>query len=285
MLLRRGLLFCLLCAPAVATVRAESPTPATIIALGGGSFAERLAAKEVRRYVYVRTGELLPIVVPVVRGPLSNPTAGPLIVVGCKERPEITAIPCPAELQARIAALCAEEYVLKTLQHDGRPVLLVAGGDGIGTLYGAYRLAEHLGVRFYLHGDVVPDKRIPLEMPTLDETRKPLFALRGIQPFHDFPEGPDWWTRDGYKAVLGQLPKLGMNFFGLHCYPQGGVGPEPLVWIGPPEEIAPDGKVKASYPSRHFTAGNLTGSWAYRPGKTGDYVFGAADLFDRDDYG
>ena len=30
----------------------------------------------------------------------------------------------------------------------------------MGTLYGAYRLAEHLGVRFYLHGDVVPDEQI-----------------------------------------------------------------------------------------------------------------------------
>ena len=58
-------------------------------------------------------------------------------------------------------------------------------------------------------------------MPILDETRKPLFELRGIQPFHDFPEGPDWWNRDGYKAVLGQLPKMGMNFFGLHTLSRG----------------------------------------------------------------
>ena len=43
--------------------------------------------------------------------------------------------------------------------------------------------------------------------------------LRGIQPFHDFPEGPDWWNIDGYKAVLAQLPKMRMNFFGLHTYP------------------------------------------------------------------
>ncbi len=85
-------------------------------------------------------------------------------------------------------------------------------------------------------------------------------------------------------AVLGQLPKLRMNFFGLHTYPQGGVGPEPLVWIGRPGDIGPDGKVKASYASRHFTTGNVTGAWGYRPMKTGDYVFGAAAFFDRDDY-
>ena len=165
-------------------------------------------------------------------------------------------------------------------------MLLIAGGDPIGTLYGAYRFAEHLGVRFYLHGDVVPDRQIALELPALDETRKPLFDRRGIQPFHDFPEGPDWWNRDGYKAILGQLPKMGMNFFGLHTYPEGGVGPEPLVWIGPPDELAPDGKVKASYPvaALHHQQ-QSAGAWGYQPGKTSDYVFGAAEMFDRDDYG
>ena len=202
-----------------------------------------------------------------------------------KDRPEITALADSGDLQTRVATLPPGGYLLTTVKQADRPVLLIVGGDDIGTLYGAYRLAELLGVRFFLHGDVIPDKQIPLNLTDINAAGKPLFALRGIQPFHDFPEGPDWWNRDEYKAVLGQLPKLGMNFFGLHCYPQGGVGPEPLVWIGPPREIAPDGKVKASYPSRHFTASNVTGAWGYQPGKTSDYVFGAADLFDRDDYG
>ena len=40
-----------------------------------------------------------------------------------------------------------------------------------------------------------------------------------------------------------QIPKLRMNFFGLHTYPQGGVGPEPTVWIGLAEDVNPDGTV------------------------------------------
>ena len=78
---------------------------------------------------------------------------------------------------------------------------------------------------------------------------------------------------------------MGMNFFGLHTYPEGGVGPEPLVWIGPPSEIAPTARVKASYPSRHYTTVNANGSWGNQSMKTSDYAFGAAELFDRDDYG
>ena len=82
---------------------------------------------------------------------------------------------------------------------------------------------------------------------------------------------------------------MGMNFIGLHSFSEHPewwhVGPEPLVWIGPPDALASDGTVKASYPSRHFTASNVNGAWGYRPGKTSDYVFGAAEMFDRDDYG
>lgn len=89
-----------------------------------------------------------------------------------------------------------------------------------------------LGVRFYLHGDVVPDGKIPLRLPNLDETHAPLFETRGIQPFHDFPEGPDWWNRDDWLAYVSQLAKLRMDFLGLHCYPEGNNWPEALVWIG-----------------------------------------------------
>ena len=156
-----------------------------------------------------------------------------------------------------------------------RTIHLLVGGDDVGTLYAAYQFAEQLGVRFYLHGDVVPDQRIPFALTDLHQEGKPLFRTRGIQPFHDFPEGPDWWDAEAYKAVLAQLPKLRMNFFGLHTYPEGGVGPEPAVWIGPPNETDADGQVSASYPSRHFVTSNVTGAWGYQPRKTSDYAFGA----------
>ncbi len=256
------------------------PVDCAVVCPKEASAIERLAGKEVRRYVYLRTGALLPIVQDV---PADGTVA--LIVVGRKDRPVMRAFLSDARLGAAVSALAAQQYLLKSSQQHGRPVVLLVGGDGLGALYAAYHFAEHLGVRFYLHGDLVPDQRISLELPAVDETHKPLFVLRGIQPFHDFPEGPDWWSRDGYKAILGQLPKMGMNFIGLHNYPEGGVGPEPLVWIGTPSEVAEDGKVTASYPARHFTTDSKPPAWGYRPGKTGDFVFGAAELFDRDDYG
>ncbi len=277
---RLGIAVLSLLALNVGTLCAEPADSIAICRVEDASPAEKLAAKEVRRYIYLRTGKLLPIL-----DTLSQKPDGGLIVIGVKDQPVVQSLLSDATLKATIDGLTPEQYAIKTLNPDGRPILIIVGGDAIGTLYGAYRFAEHLGVRFYLHGDVVPDRRIALALPRVDEVRKPLFELRGILPFHDFPEGPDWWSRDGYKAILGQLPKMGMNFFGLHTYPEGGIGPEPLVWIGPPEGLSAKGRVKASYPARHFTTDSEPPAWGFVPGKTSDYFFGAAEMFDRDNYG
>jgi len=149
--------------------------------------------------------------------------------------------------------------------------------------YGAYALFEKLGVRFYLHGDVIPDDRIPYAVPQLDETRQPLFDTRGIQPFHDFQEGPDWWNQDDWLAYVGQLAKLRMNFIGLHCYPEGGVGPEPLVWIGTPDDCDAQGRVKSSYGSQ-WASTDRGGMWGSASVKTGDFAGGAGGLFPGDHY-
>lgn len=281
---RVSLLVVVLMLAAAGFARAEAPiVPVAVVCPEHGTFAERLAAREVRRYIYVRTGKLLPIVDKLQAAP---PGSAIVVTFACKMRREYFGLGEHPDLKALSdVPLVSDQYRIKTVEHEGRQLLVVCGGYPTGPLYAAYRLAEHLGVRFYVHGDVIPDKQVPLKMPRLDETGKPLFDRRGIQPFHDFPEGPDWWDADGYKAILGQLPKLRMNFFGLHTYPQGGVGPEPAVWIGTAEDFNQDGTVKFSYRSRHFTTGNVTGAWGYKPTKTGDYSFGAAAIFDRDDYG
>ena len=254
----------------------------SIISSRNATIAERLAAKEIRRYLYLRTGKLLPI----VQRKNKLPSKTSLIVVGQKDCPVVKALSDKdKKLAFAVDSLEPQQYLIKRITFRKRQALLITGGDSIGTLYAAYRFAELMGVRFYMHGDTIPDKRIALKIPDLDEDGKPLFNLRGIQPFHDFPEGPDWWNTDDYKAIIAQLPKMRMNFFGLHTYPQGGVGPEPTVWIGMPGDFNKDGTVKFSYPSRHFATPNTTGSWGYQPTKTSDYTFGAAQMFERDDYG
>jgi len=253
----------------------------TIIKPEDATLAEHLAAKEIRRYFYLQTGKLLPI----IESDKQLPSKTSLIVVGQKDRGIIKALTKKdARLKSSVASLGHQQYQIKTLNYKNKRTILITGGDSIGTLYAAYRLAEHLGVRFYLHGDTVPDAQITLKLPDVDEKNKPLFNLRGIQPFHDFVEGPDWWNTDDYKAIIAQLPKLRMNFIGLHTYPEGGVGPEPTVWIGLAEDVEPDGKVRFSSASGHRNT--LDSSWfGYAAKNTSEFNFGAAQLFERDGYG
>ena len=175
---------------------ADTLKPKRIVLAARASAREHLAAREIRRYVYLRTGELLPII---SRADVDN-----AIVVGHKESPIVLMVMRGA-LEGPVLSLAPQEYWLKTAPTQTGSTLLVTGGDDVAVLYAAYRLAEHLGARFYLHGDVLPDELIRLALPPFDERAKPIFALRGIQPFHDFPEGLDWWIREDYRAILSQL--------------------------------------------------------------------------------
>jgi len=266
-----------LLAPALLAVVCEAAVgaalPPQIFVAPKTTYAELLAAREVQRYVYLRTGTRPEI----TEAP--RPPDGTGILIARREA-AVAIAPPEASLEERIRKLTPQAYLLTTIDRPSGELLLVVGGDATGTLYGAYRLAEHLGVRFYLHGDVVPDERIAFRVPRLDETGTPLFELRGIQPFHDFPEGPDWWNADDYKAIVSQLPKLGMNFLGLHTYPEGGPNAEPTVWIGLPADVREDGRVAFSYPSSYQST--MRGNWGYHPKPTGQYSFGADALFDRD---
>ena len=260
----------------LATCARNGPAP-DIVVDKGASWHDLAAAKELRRYFYLRTGDLATVD---RRSSLSEIRRASVIIAE-KDSPLLDGL-ADADAVRKIAGLGAQDYLLKTVPFLSKKLILVVGGSGPAVLYGAYQLAEKMGIRFYLEGDVVPDGRVGAIDLELNEAGRPLFLVRGIQPFHDFPEGPDWWTVENYKAVLSQLPKLRMNFFGLHTYPDKGPNAEPTVWIGQPGEFAEDGTVAASYPSSYQNT--LRGNWGYEAKKTGDFHFGASLLFDRDDF-
>jgi hypothetical protein len=243
--------------------------------------SEVLATKEIRRYYYLRTDKLLPVV------QTDQPQPGNSIVVSVKDKGLLKEYD---NLDPSVYSnLKEQEFILKSLQDGKKITHFIIGGSASGVLYGAYRFAEKLGIRFYLHGDVIPDEKLETEIPVLDEKGSPLFELRGILPFHDFPEGPDWWNLEEYKAVIGQLVRLKMNFIGFHTYPEvkdypsGYCQAEPLVWIGPEQDVKEDGYVTSGYPVLHFNTRDNT--WGYNPMKTSEFHCGAAELFESDYFG
>jgi len=262
----RCLLMVLCLGSAVFTSRCLAKPNAAIVCPPDADAQEKLAAREIRRHVYLRTGELLPIL---------QQAEGHAIIVARKDRPIVK--------QFSLGELGPQQYRLKTISHGNRRVVLVVGGDNVGTLYGAYRFAEELGVRFYLHGDVVPDERLA-RIPDVNETGKPLFGLRGVNPWGTHPFGFDAWRADDYKAVFAQLAKMRMNFLGVHCYPEGLPFAEPTVWHGLANDFDAQGQVKFSYPSHYFNTLVSGFGQSYQVKKTGDYSFGGALLIERDDW-
>lgn len=244
---------------AIATpLRAQRVSRTVIVISPQASAYEVLAGREIQRYVYLRTGALLPI------QKTASPPAGDVILISTSGE-----------------GLLPEQFRLKTVGRE----LRVIGGDGLGALYGAYRLAELLGIRFYLHGDVVPDRQTGWKLPSLDETGRPLFPVRGVNPWGSHPFGFDQWGADDYKAIFGQLAKMRMNFLGIHCYPEGLPYAEPTVWTGLPGDFDRQGNVTFSFPANYYNT-LWKGHWGpIPPKKTGEYSFGGALLFERDDWG
>jgi hypothetical protein len=138
-----------------AGTRAAESNEAVILLSREASAAERLAAREVRRYAYLRTGRLFPIVAET--NPL--PQKAEVLLVARKDRDLFEGIGNP-EITAAVAFLRPQTYLLKTITgaglrqaHPGEAAaahrtLLLAGADDAGTLYAAYRFAEVLGVLF-----------------------------------------------------------------------------------------------------------------------------------------
>ncbi len=98
---------------------------------------EKLAASEVRRYVYLRTGKLLPVAREPARGPEGLAGGGDAVVIARKDRPIVAKLATGASLKKAVEALGPQQYLLKTLSAGGRRILVVVGGDGGRTLDGA----------------------------------------------------------------------------------------------------------------------------------------------------
>lgn len=161
---------------------------------------ERFAARETQRLLYLRTGQTVPA--RFARKRLPNTAHG--VLLGCLSHERVRSL-LPEADQACLASTPDAFCLLTTLRAD-RHLTVIAGKEANGVLYGVYRFGEHLGFGYGMEGEAVPDTDGHFCIPRLDEISVPRFSLRGVLPFHNFPEGPDWWNLDDYCAVLAQFP-------------------------------------------------------------------------------
>ena len=109
-------------------------------------------------------------------------------------------------------------FILRRVQCQGRPSLVVRGGSPRATLWAVYELVEHWGVRYLLHRDVLPAP-FPFYLPDLDVVIEPRLPVRQWRVINDFACGPEAWGMGDYRPVIDQLAKLKFNRILLSLWP------------------------------------------------------------------
>ena len=115
--------------------------------------------------------------------------------------------------------------VLKPVQLNGKPALIVGGDSDRATLWAVYELVERWGVRFLTDRDVLPETRPTvaadgrgLPLPQTQVVLEPKLPIRQWRVINDFACGPESWGIADYRRVLDQLAKLKFNRIYVSIY-------------------------------------------------------------------
>jgi hypothetical protein len=174
-----------------------------VVGRDAGAF-QHWVAGELQRYLRQLSGAQLPIV-----DSDNVPAQKPLIVVGGPESNPLARAAQEKQL-VRFADLKPDSFVLKRIESQGVPVLLAGGNDDTGTMYAVYELLERLGLVFQLTGDIIPQPKPDLLLPSLDVRMEPAFKHRGMHCCH----GIRWYMGlADFRNEIDQLAKLKLNVF------------------------------------------------------------------------
>lgn len=213
----KGLTICLLSsalaasgASAVGSAWAqESPkpaTPAVYLPPKPSSPAQAFAAAEVRRMLYLMTGQ----VAPTVKDLASQPT----LVIGLPSDLLVQRIAASDRaIASAVAALKPGGYAIRTYKSH----LLVMGAGADGLRAGCARLLEAYGCGFYLGGDTVP-RRPALPWPLRRADGAPRFEVRGLLPWYNFWDSPTTWNAFDWRDYLDSMARQKLNLIALHAY-------------------------------------------------------------------
>lgn len=83
-----------------------------------------------------------------------------------------------------------------------------------------------------------------------------VFEERGLLPWHDFAEGPDWFGVGAWRAYLEAMQAGGMNRLLLHNYNSDDhrhYGAQPITWYGNEDGIGEGDAVLTAYPAWQWT--------------------------------
>ena len=110
-----------------------------------------------------------------------------------------------------------DDYCIRTLTHEGRDLLILAGGRPRSALYAVYRYFEKFcNCRWFWDGDRIPQGT--LSFRGIDLTESPVFEYRGLRYFahrslHRFQA--EHWSLEDWKTEIDWIVKKRLNLFML----------------------------------------------------------------------
>jgi hypothetical protein len=248
------------------------PTIDAEILIGGqASELEQYAAKELQRYLHQISGTLLEI------RSGEQDIRKPSFVVGTTESNSILR----KLVAVKMLTVSANDpgpqgYALKKISWNGVSAIAIVGSDEIGSLYGVYGLlSDYYGIGFFLGGDMLPDKKVPLRWVEVNEKKAPSMYVRGFLPWTNFPQSATSYSLEDWKFILDQMAKMRLNFIHIHNY-NGELGHNEMY----------HNFTYKGYTSRVWMpTARQAHAWAMSPWDVNKYRFGASDLFDDYDFG
>lgn len=233
------------------------------------SSVEQYAASELQRYYYQLSGRLLEIEMGTV------PTAKTEFMLTSMDNPLLVDWMKKGKLTIK-KTLKEQGYAIKSVKNGNQMLITIVGTDACGLLYGVYGLLEdHLGMRFYMSGDVFPEKKITGKLPRIDDERAPKMAIRGFLPWTNFPQSATIYSWSDWRYIIDQAAKMRMNFIMLHNY-NAGCGHNEMFHNFEYND----------YLSRGWMPTVKTGhGWACPGWDVNEYRFGASAIYDDYDFG
>ncbi|MCX6225339.1 MAG: alpha-glucuronidase family glycosyl hydrolase, partial [Bacteroidia bacterium] len=153
----------ILAAAILAACKLISPGNAVVVYPQEAGPLEEFAARELQRYLYLRTG----ILADLVRSDSAPAEYGHCFILGNKNRKLFRGLADSADIGRYSENLGEDGFFIKSYTTPHGRQHVIAGGDERGTLYGAYRLLESTGLRYGIDGDVLPDEKFDPDLLSL----------------------------------------------------------------------------------------------------------------------
>ena len=185
-------------------------SPVAVVIGADSPELERLAATELCRYLQELYGiDAAPSVG-------LAPDADTVFVVG---RPETNPVAARLVAAARLPNLSDQGILLRPVDVDGTAGLLVTAGSPRAVLWAVYELVERWGVRYLVHGDVLPDAPGELRLPESEIHLEPNLRTRCWRLVNDLAMGPVSWGLDENRRFLRQIAKMKYNRVFISLWP------------------------------------------------------------------